>query len=179
MARQTRTVEQKIERIASRAWGVVTWAEMRSVGISADQIRARVAKGLLLRVYPGVYRVGHRAPSPESSFMAAVKACGKGSLLRGLAAAFLWGLVRGSVPAPEVATPTERKVKGIRTRRSRVVDGTTVRGIPVTTVAQTLVDLAAVLEADALARACHDAGVRYRTTPRQVDAVLKRYPNAP
>jgi hypothetical protein len=39
-----------------------------------------------------------------------------------------------------------------------------------------LVDLAAVLLLDDLARACHEAGVRYRTTPRQVDAVLARHP---
>jgi hypothetical protein len=73
-------------------------------------------------------------------------------------------------------------VRGVRTRRSRHIDPadvTTFRGIPVTTVARTLVDLAAVLTFDALARACHEAGVRYRTTPRHVDAALARRPNAP
>jgi hypothetical protein len=49
----------------------------------------------------------------------------------------------------------------------------------VTTVAQTLVGLAAELRPDALARACHEAGVRYGTTPRHVEEVLARYPNAP
>jgi hypothetical protein len=46
----------------------------------------------------------------------------------------------------------------------------------VTTVARTLVDLAAVLDLDDLARACHEAGVRYRTTPADVDAVLALRP---
>jgi very-short-patch-repair endonuclease len=50
----------------------------------------------------------------------------------------------------------------------------TFRCIPVTSVPRTLVDLAAVLTLDALARACHEAGVRYRTTPRHVEAVLWR-----
>jgi hypothetical protein len=49
----------------------------------------------------------------------------------------------------------------------------------VTTVPRTIVDLAAELEEDELARVCHEAGVRYRTTPRQVDAVLKRRPRSP
>src|SRR4051794_30185129 len=40
-----------------------------------------------------------------------------------------------------------------------------------------LVHLAASLDFDDLARACHEAGVKYRTTPRQVEAVLAR--NAP
>ena len=57
------------------------------------------------------------------------------------------------------------------------MEATTWRGIPVTTVARTLVDLAAVLSADDLARACHEAGVRYLTTPRDVEAVLTRRPN--
>jgi len=58
-------------------------------------------------------------------------------------------------------------------------DVTTVRGVPVTTVPTTLVDLAGVLDDDEMARACHEAGVRYRTTPRQVSEVLERRPNAP
>ena len=42
----------------------------------------------------------------------------------------------------------------------------------------TLVDLAGVVTEAELARACHEAGVRHRTTPRQVESVLKRRPNA-
>jgi hypothetical protein len=57
------------------------------------------------------------------------------------------------------------------------VEATVWRGIPVTTVARTLVDLAASLALSDLARACHEAGVRYGTTPRQVDAVLAKRPN--
>jgi hypothetical protein len=88
--------------------------------------------------------------------------------------------VKGSPPAPEVTAPTERRVKGVRTRRTRRVEGvTTWRGIPVTTVARTLVDLAAVLTLDKLARACHEAGVRYNTTPAQVEVVIARRPNSP
>ena len=58
------------------------------------------------------------------------------------------------------------------------METTTRRGIPITTVPRVLVDLAAGLSEDDLARACHEAGVRYRTTPRQVEAVLARQPNA-
>jgi hypothetical protein len=67
-----------------------------------------------------------------------------------------------------------RRCRTLHPRERWVFDG-----IPVTTVPRTLVDLAAVLPFDELARACHEAGVRYRTTPRQVEAVLKRRPNAP
>jgi hypothetical protein len=39
------------------------------------------------------------------------------------------------------------------------------------------VDLASLLSFDALARACHEAGVQHRTTPRQVETVLARRSN--
>jgi hypothetical protein len=51
--------------------------------------------------------------------------------------------------------------------------------IPVTTVARTLVDLAGDLCLDALARACHEAGVLHRVRPAHVEAVLQRRPNSP
>jgi very-short-patch-repair endonuclease len=53
------------------------------------------------------------------------------------------------------------------------------QGIPVTTPARTLVDLAAVLSEEALARACHEARVLHGTTPPQVEAVLARRPTSP
>jgi len=43
-------------------------------------------------------------------------------------------------------------------------DSATFRGIPVTTVACTLVDLAADLMLEELARACHEASIRYDVT---------------
>jgi len=52
------------------------------------------------------------------------------------------------------------------------------RGIPVTTVPQTLVDLAADLSLDGLARACHEAGVRYGTTPAHVKAIAGKHAGA-
>ncbi len=146
------------------------------------QITRRLEKGSLLRVHRGVYRVGHRAPSTEATYLAAVLAGGKGALLRGRAAAHLLGLLKGEAPPPEVMTRTQRRSEGVTTQRSRTLDArdaTTVKGIPVTTVPRTLVDIASVLSVDALARACHEAGVRYGTTPAQVEAVLARRPNNP
>jgi very-short-patch-repair endonuclease len=172
-----RTVEQELGRIAVATHGVVTRAELLAAGVSPAGIERRVRKGTLLTVYRGVYRVGHRAPSLEAFYLAAVRACGEGACLSGRAAGHLLGLLKGAPPPPEVTAPTERRVVGIRTRRSRQIaslDTTSFRGIPVTTVPRTLVDLAAVLELDDLARACHEAGVLHRTTPAQVEAVLAR-----
>jgi very-short-patch-repair endonuclease len=175
---KVRTVEKIIGRLASRSHGVVTRRELLGAGVSREEIAQRLETGALLREYRGVYRVGHRAPSVEARYLAAVRACGPGALLSGRAAGHLWGLIKGAAPPPEVTTRTERRITGVITHRARSNDvaGTTHRGIPVTTVPFTLVALAAQVPSDELARACHEAGVRYGTTPRQVDAVLAKRP---
>ena len=175
------TLEQVLGRIASAQHGVVTRAQLLDAGVSADVIKKRVRKGLLLAVHGGVYRVGHEAPSVLPRYLAAVLACGEDAVLSGRAAGHLLGLLKGSAPGPEVTAPTDHRVPGIRTRRSQLDprEATIVRRIPVTTVPRTLVDLAAVLTPDALARACHEAGVQHRTTPAQVEAVLARRPTSP
>jgi hypothetical protein len=176
VATQSTTVEAVLAEMAARSHGVVTRAQLLAAGITKDEIAHRVRTGSLQREHPGVYRVGHRARSVEATFLAAVWACGEGAVLSGRAAANLWGLIRGSAPAPEVTAPSKRRVQGVTTHRARHIERTTHGGIPITTVPRTLVDLAAHLPLDALARACHEAGVLHDTTPGQVEAVLAKRP---
>ncbi|MFL5869033.1 MAG: type IV toxin-antitoxin system AbiEi family antitoxin domain-containing protein [Thermoleophilaceae bacterium] len=172
------TVERKLARIASAAHGVVTRTELLDAGVSRKEIEQRLKSGALIRQHVGVYRVGHYAPSVEARYMAAVKACGEGAVLSGLAAAHLLGLLKGRPRPPEVTAPHARKVDGVKTRRSRQIDATEWKRIPVTTAPRTLVDIAGDIAEDELARACHQAGVRFRTTPRRVEAVLEKRPKA-
>lgn len=151
-------------------------------GITPAEIRQRLHTGALHHEHRGVYRAGHRAPNLEARYLAAVRACGEGALLSGRPAGYLLGLLRGPAFRPEVTAPIARRIPGVRTRRSRSIDArdiVTSRRIPVTSVARTLVDLAAVLIVEELARACHEAGVRHDTTPREVEAVLARRPSSP
>jgi len=168
--------------LATRAHGSVTRLELLAVGVSADQIRGRIEKGALIPEYPGIYRVGHRAPSQEASYMAATKAGGEDVFISGRPAAHALGLVKGRIPRPEVTSRRHLDIDGLRSTRcdNLVREDTRLwKGIPITSPPRTLVDLAAVLNAEALARACHEAGVKYGTAPRHVEAVLKRKPNAP
>jgi hypothetical protein len=176
VARKNQSVERKIERLATRAKGIVTRRELLGAGVSDDEIRHRMEIGALLPEYRGVYRVGHRAPNFESSYMAAVKARGEGALLSGMAAVYLLGLIKGKPPPPEVIAPTQRK--GARHSASICRnDGTTWRGIPVTTIPRTLIDVAPRLSEDELARVCHEAGVLHKITPAMVERLLG--PNTP
>ena len=182
MGGKVSTVEALLARMAKRSHGVVTRAQLLRGGVTKREIDHRLKTGALMREHRGVYRVGHRAPSIEARYLGAVLACGDGALLSGRAAGHLLGIMKGPAPVPEVTTPTQRRVPGVMTRRSTRLgpgDRSSWRGIPVTSVARTLVDLAASETAEDLARACHEAGVRYRMTPAQVEAVLARRPNSP
>jgi hypothetical protein len=175
-------VDVTLAQMATRAHGVVTRSALLAAGVTHDEIKSRLRKGSLIAEHRAVYRVGHRAPSDESRYLAAVLACGDGALLSGVAAAHLLGLVTGQPPAAEVSAPTERRVPGVTTRRMRRTDagpGISCRGVPVTSVPQTLVSIAGRLGEKALARACHEAGVRYGITPADVAALLERTPNTP
>jgi predicted transcriptional regulator of viral defense system len=174
VATQSTPVEATLAEMAGRSHGVVTRAQLLAAGVTSDEIKHRLSLGALLREYRGVYRVGHRARSVEATFLAAVWACGEGAVLSGRAAAHVWGLIKGPAPAPEVTAPAKRRAHGVVTHRARSIERTTHRGVPITTVPRTLVDLASHLSLDALARACHEAGVKYETTPEQVEAVLAK-----
>src|SRR4051812_11533007 len=157
MRPRSRTVPQRIASIADRAHSIVTREELLAVGVSRDQIKRRVRSGALRRLFPGVYRTGPL--TTEALYMAAVKAGREGALLSGMAAAHLFGLIKGPPPPPHVTTRTERDIKGLATRRSPAIcerHATKFRGIPVTTAPQILVDLAASLSFDDVARACHE-----------------------
>ena len=132
--------------------------------------------------YRGVYRVGHGAPSQEASYMAATKAGGAGTFISGRPAAHALGLVKGGLRRRRSFAHASSSVEGCASTRCRNLareDTTLWKGIPITSPARTLVDVAAHLSAETLARACHEAGVRYGTAPRHVEAVLKRKRNAP
>lgn len=157
----------------------MTRAQLLATKLSPGAIDRRLRSGYLLRVHAGVYRVGHDAPSTEAVYIAAVLTCDGGAVLSGRAAGHTLGLLKGRPPPAEVTAPTRRRVRRLQTRYSRRrLDRVVVRGIPVTTAPRTLVDLAAVLSEYELGRACHEAGVKYDTTPAEVDAVLAGCPNA-
>jgi hypothetical protein len=182
MQAQSRTVEAKLALMAAASYGVVTRRQLLESGITRQEIATRLRRGDLLREHPGVYRVGHREPRLEAVYLAAVLAAGDGAVLSGRAAAHVWGLVKGEPPGPEVTCAAQRRIEGVTTRRCRTLgaaDVTVFRRIPITTVARTVVDVAADLSEDALARACHEAGVRYGLTPRAVLEVLDRRPRVP
>jgi very-short-patch-repair endonuclease len=104
-----------------------------------------------------VYAVGHRVLRAEGRGLAAVLACGEGAVLSHRSAAAHWGLLATNAAAIDVTARRGRRgTAGIRLHRARSLDAqdtTTHEAIPITTVARTLLDLAATVRPDRLERA--------------------------
>jgi Transcriptional regulator, AbiEi antitoxin/Protein of unknown function (DUF559) len=170
--------EEAIAALAERQHGLVARAQLLALGVGADAIKHRVAVGRLRPVRRGVYAVGHRAPRPEASWTAAVLACGPDAVLAGRSAAELWRMRHSSRSLIEVISPCRIDLPSIAARRIVLADDeiTVERGIPVTTAARTLFDLAAVVSPDQLEAAFQEAEVRRLTSPTSLDALVARYP---
>jgi very-short-patch-repair endonuclease len=170
--------DEGLAALAARQHGVVSRAQLLALGFSKDAIRRRVERKHLLRLYRGVYAVGHLGLTVDSRRMAAVLACGRRALLSHRAAGALQALLPSS-PQFDVTVPGggSRSRAGIVVHRSRWIhdeDRDEVRGIPVTTVARTIVDLADVLDEERLAKAIKEAEIRRSFDLVAIERVLDR-----
>ena len=136
--------KDRLRELARRQHGRVTWAQLRHLGISDSSIHAWIETGRLERVLPKVYALGHRAPSREAALWAAVLYAGPGAVLSHRTAAHWRGLIDHPPRRIEVSTP--RKIpsaRGVVVHGRRQVERTLHNGLPVTSIPQTLLDLAA------------------------------------
>jgi len=148
-----------LARMARRQHGVVSIRQLEGpLGFSERSVSRAVAAGRLHRVYRGVYAVGHTDLSPHGRCLAAVLAVGPGALLSYHSAGWLWGIWWGSPEPFEVTAFVPRHhlaPRGVVRHRARNLideDRAIVVGIPVTSVARTLLDLAWKLRGDQLRR---------------------------
>jgi very-short-patch-repair endonuclease len=158
------TPESRLAGLAEKQHGVVAREQLRALGLGEHAIVRRVKQGRLQRLHRGVYAVGHRALRPEGRMLAAVLACGPGAVLSHRSAAALWGLRYNDRARVDVTTTEKRGVgdPAIDLHRARTLDPTDItehRGIPITTVARTFVDLAGVVDKPALDRALNQAEI--------------------
>jgi very-short-patch-repair endonuclease len=118
--------------------------------------------------------------------MAAVLACGRNAVVSHHSAAYLWRLLPDAARARDVdVTVPARdpgKKPGIRVHRTRALDRRDVRtcdGVPITTPARTLLDLAGEASARELERALAEAHVRRLTSRRDLLSLLARHGGRP
>jgi very-short-patch-repair endonuclease len=170
------TTDAEIAALATRQYGVVA---ARQLELSVNAIATRTSSGRLFRVHRGVYAVGHLGLGQEGRWIAAVLACGHGAVLSHRSAASLWGIRLGELFKPEVTTADRRRLPQVAAHRARLgaADRATRRGIPVTSPARTLADLAHVLDDDELTRALRETMFRRRYDRPAIEDALTRRPS--
>ncbi len=171
-----RNTEHRLARLTRRQHGLLTSAQAKAAGVSAESTRWRVRVGLWTRVVPGVFAVGGTPDTWRRRTMAAVLAAGPGAVASHTTAAALYGLSRCGFKRVEITV-----AKG-RSHRSRLAvvhetahltrhDVTSIDGIPVTRPARTLVDLAGCVARAVLEEAVDDSLVRRLTS---LDRLVRR-----
>ena len=140
--------DNQIARIARRQHGLITSRQFEALGLSRQAISDRCAFGRLHRVHRGVYAVGHAAISPAARRLAAVLTYGDEAVASHVGAAVTWELRKSSSRLQHVTVPGHARSRpGIRVHLRTLVAADRGRrdGIPVTSLARTLVDLGDVV----------------------------------
>jgi predicted transcriptional regulator of viral defense system len=175
-------VDRAIGSLADRQHGVVARRQLTKMGVTETVMRERIRRGLLVPLHRGVYAVGQRRLRREGFWMAAVLAVGPDAVLSHRNAAALHELRQANQERVDVATTRRgrRSQPGIAVHQTRVLhplEVTVVHGVPTTTVARTLVDLAAIVPQRQLAKAVQEAERRQVFDLRAVEASLQRAKN--
>jgi hypothetical protein len=125
----------------------VSVAQLRECGFDKSAASREVASGRLHAVFRGVYAVGHPHIGEHGRMRAAALACGPDAVVSHRSAAKLLGLADRAPTVLDVIARGQRgrKIDGIRAHdvgRPTAREVGTVDGIPCTSPARTLVDLA-------------------------------------
>jgi hypothetical protein len=133
-----------LAEVAERQHGVVTREQLEALGFGTATITRWASAGRLHRLHRGVYAVGHLAISREARCLGAVLAR-PGSVASHRTAAWIHGLRRSQPGTIHLTAPTRQRVKRdfvVHFARLEPDDRAVVDGIPVTSPARTVLDLA-------------------------------------
>jgi very-short-patch-repair endonuclease len=139
--------DERIAAVACTQRGFVSRRQLLAAGISTAAITRATAAGRLRPYHRGVYAVGHSAPvalGPETAALLAVR---DGAALSHETAAAIWGLRSAAADLVHLVVEGGRaaSLAGVQVHRASTVDSRIHQGLPVTSAASTVVQLAAGL----------------------------------
>ena len=175
------SVDARISTIAQAQRARLARQQLLMAGISPSSIDRRLRNGRLERLHQSVYALPHTGDLPLAVEAAALLACGTGAVLSYHTAATLWRLRPGEARPVHVTIPLGRNgpaPAGVKLHHSRRLLPADVRlheGLPVTSPARTLLDVAATLPDRDVERLLDEAlFVRRIVTRAEIAAALKR-----
>lgn len=172
------TREQRVAAVARLQRGHVTRVQMRAVGLSDGMLDRLVRRGHLVRVHRGVFALAGLDPrAPLGAETAALLSVRDGALLGHRTAAALWGLV--AAPNSPVHVVVEGgsagRRRGVRIHRTVMLadsDRRLRQGLPLTSPARTLFDVAPQLSSRELELALDHGLVHRLLRPAELRARL-------
>jgi Protein of unknown function (DUF559) len=173
-------LDRRLSRLATAQDGVVTRRQLLDLGLTPRAVGVRLANGSLSRLFRGVYAVGHAAVPERGWMRAALLSVGDGAVLSHDTAT----RARGIGPASStlhvtVAGRRPRSRAGLRVHAVAALapaDRTVHRGLPLTSMGRTLLDLAATAGPGSLDAALWEARVRRLVTDGELAAAIARAP---
>lgn len=152
--------------IGRRQRGLIMAWQLSALGLTRSGRCRAVAAGVLKPVRNGVFLLPGVKPNWETYIAAAALAAGEGAVASHLTAGRIWRLFDGGEPPDAAASvhltaPGLHRLGGVTVHRQQLlqVERCQCDGVPVTTVARTLFDLASVLDIESLDR-CLDEAIR-------------------
>jgi hypothetical protein len=176
---QQADLDRAIDTLAGGQHATVARRQLVALGFSPHAVDHVIGRRWLRVVHRGVYAVGPAPLTAKGRWMAAVLAAGPDAVLSHRSAGALRRL--GVTEGSGIDVTTARSLRsrpGIVMHRARLAadEFDTVDGIRVTTVARTLLDLAADLPAHQLERAMHEAEVQRLGDTIGLHALIDRHP---
>ena len=163
---RNKSVERDVAALAGAQGGVIGTGQLAALGVDRFMVRRWVEAGRLHPWLRGVYAVGHTRIGALGRRMAAILACGEGTVVSHQTAADEWGLVASASPKIHVSVPTpggrKRHHDVIIHRRPHLPEvSKTQRGpLTLTTREQTLLDIAHTTKPHRLRKAIDRADQR-------------------
>jgi predicted transcriptional regulator of viral defense system len=177
-----REIEGILREVGRAQHGVATRAQLRERGLAPHAIDRVVRAGRVIVLRRGLYQIGPQ-PAVRAAETAAVLACGPGGRVSHTSAAAFHGVLDASRAAKtvEVTVPRgkRRRIEGVRIHRMRDLlpdEVTVLDGIPVTTPARTLLDIAETMTLREVEQALATAYRKGLVTREVMLRLVERHP---
>lgn len=145
-------MHNKLDPILLEQHALVTRFQAWKAGLTPRQIDYLLSTQRLIPVHRGVFRDPAAPNTIEQRALAAVLASGPGAVASHRFAVALWGMRNYQCSLIEITAPGVRRLPGVVAHRSmRPAEQTLLRGVPTTTTARTIIDVATLVSSGLLA----------------------------
>jgi very-short-patch-repair endonuclease len=170
------TTLSELVALASKQHGLMTHEQATGAGLNRMALSRLVRSGVWQQVRPRVFRKAAKAQTEAQALMAVCLSLGEATVVSHRSAARLLGLDLEQGELEVTTIKYQRELEGVVAHRSKAMaetDRKVLRGIPVTTGARTIIDLASQLDEEQLAFTVEEAWRKEIAAPDWVRKRLK------